>query len=78
MPLPLDGPSSIQLGISSHFPLKSLTYYLNDHFVGTSTTPTFTIDPSDVDLGAGVATLRVLITDTAYNKGEFETTLSFQ
>ncbi len=76
--LPRGTPVTLQVDVSLHYTLKSLEYFLNGEYIGNSTTNTFTFVPEDVNALSGSNTLRIVATDTAYNKGELETVIKIQ
>lgn len=50
--------------------IQEIDYYLGENYLGSNTTPSFTFIPRDTTLLTGQTTLRVVVTDTLYNKGE--------
>ncbi len=77
-PLPKDGTVNVTTSLAANYPLRKIDYYLNDNFIGSSTTNLFTFTPSDVNALVGQNTLRVVVTDEVYNKGESSVTVSVQ
>ena len=55
--------------------IRKMDYYLNDNFIGSSTTNNFSFVPSDANAIIGENTLRVVVTDEVYNKGESSATI---
>lgn len=77
-PLPQDGTVNVTTSLAVNYPLRKIDYYLNDNFIGSSTTNLFTFTPSDVNALVGQNTLRVVVTDEVYNKGESSVTIEVQ
>ncbi len=77
-PLPQNGSMNVTTSLVANYPLKKIDYYLNDNFIGSSTTNLFTFVPSDVNAIVGQNTLRVVVTDEIYNKGESSVTVNVQ
>lgn len=69
---------TVMTTISANYPLKKIDYYLNDNFIGSSTTTTFDFVPSDVNAPMGDNTLKAVVTDQVYNKGENSVTINIQ
>lgn len=68
---PKESQVPIMISVQSHYPIKQIDYYLNDRFIGTTTNPSgYTFIPSDVDATPGNNTLKAVVTDTIYNRGE--------
>lgn len=58
--------------------IRSVDYYANTIYLGTDTSSPFSFSfvPSEFDIGEGIVTIRAIATDTAYNRGESETTIT--
>jgi 1A family penicillin-binding protein len=75
---PRVSPLTVQVGVVAQFPIKSIEYSLNGEYLGSGTSTMFTFVPEDTNAPSGSNTLRIIVTDTAYNKGELETTIQLQ
>ena len=68
---PKESQVPIMISVQSHYAIKQIDYYLNDRFIGTTTNPSgYTFIPSDMDATPGNNTLKAVVTDTIYNRGE--------
>ncbi len=76
--LPQEESVTIRTSTRSIFPIKKLEWYLNDILVGTSNIESFSFIPIDSGSQKGINQVRIVVTDTAYNKGETTTTFLFQ
>jgi membrane peptidoglycan carboxypeptidase len=75
MQFPKDSTVPVIVSVASNYQLKKIDYYLNANFIGSSTTNNFSFVPSDVNAIMGDNTLRVVVTDAIYNKGESSVTI---
>lgn len=73
--LSLQNPVNLNLNLTLKSPLKKIDYYLNDQFIGTSTTNTFSFIPSDTSMTSGPNSLKIIVTDQVYNKGVLDTVI---
>jgi membrane peptidoglycan carboxypeptidase len=69
---------NVLVSFTTNYTLKKIDYYLNDNFIGSSPSNMFDFTPSDVGATSGPNTLKVVVTDTAYNKGESSVTINVQ
>lgn len=68
---PADNQVAVQITVSSNYGIKNIDYYLNDQFIGSGNNPnSFSFIPSDVGAQPGANNLRIVVTDTIYNRGE--------
>jgi hypothetical protein len=63
---------TINLSISSSFPIKRSELYVNDRYISSneSTPSTLTFIPQSIGLAPGSNTIKVIVYDNALNKGE--------
>lgn len=73
--LSLQNPITLTLNLVLKSPLKKIDYYLNDQFIGTGTTTTFSFIPSDTPMTQGPNNLKIIVTDQVYNKGVLDTVI---
>ena len=76
--LSLNATVTIQTQITSNYPIKSTNWYLNDVFIGSSTTNSFSFIPANSNGQPGVNQLKIITIDAAYNKGELTSPIIFQ
>lgn len=74
----INDPVTIQTQIVGAYPISKIDYYLNDQYIGSSSTNTFTFIPSNTTAASGSNTIKIIATDSVYNKGELDTTLTIQ
>lgn len=73
-----NNPITIQINTIVHYPIKTIDWYLNDIFIGSSTTQSFSFVPANSGAIPGINQLRIVVTDTVYNKGEITNPILFQ
>jgi len=68
------------LSYQGSHPLQKVEYYLNNYFAGSSSNGVtiFSFTPTDVGGVSGENTLRIVISDTVYNKQEITAKLYLQ
>lgn len=71
-----DSTVPVIISAATHYNIRKIDYYLNDNFIGSSSVPEFSFIPSDVNAFVGQNTLRAVVTDEVYNKGESSVTIS--
>ena len=78
MPFPKESTVPVTISVTSNYSLKKIDYYLNDNFIGSSTSTSFSFVPDDVNAIVGNNTLRAVVTDEVYNKGESSVVINIQ
>lgn len=73
-----DSPLSLITSITSKFPIKNIEWYLNDYFVGSSTGNQFSFIPKNESAVSGANNLKIIVTDSVYNRGVLETSIIFE
>ncbi|TAL48811.1 penicillin-binding protein [Patescibacteria group bacterium] len=65
-----------RVSAAGRYPLRKAEYFVNGAFVGESSVSpfSFTLNPADLDFLGENNTLRVVVTDSVYNRGEAEKT----
>jgi hypothetical protein len=76
--LSLNNPVTIQVVTTSSFSVKNYEWYLNDAFIGSSTTSTYSFIPSNSGAQPGINQLKIITTDSAYNSSEITNPIVFQ
>ncbi len=71
-------PLTIQLSLTSVYPITKLEYYLNGQYVGSGSGTSFTFIPADADAVSGNNDLKIVATDTVYNQGILDATITLQ
>jgi membrane peptidoglycan carboxypeptidase len=69
---------TIQIAVQSHYPVKNIDWYLNDNYLGSGVGNQFSFIPANSDAISGENQLKIVVTDSVYNKGEFVTPIIFQ
>jgi penicillin-binding protein 1C len=70
---------TLQVSVSAHYPISKMDYYLNGQFIGTtSNTNPFTFVPADDNATSGTNQLKIIATDSVYNTGEYDGTITVQ
>ncbi len=65
--------------ITGHYPIQKADFYLNGQFIGTSSNPaSFSFVPADVNAVSGTNQLKIIATDSVYNRGEFDGSITIQ
>lgn len=68
----------VQLEISAKYPIAKTEFFINDKLIGSTgrENPTFIINPKKIDGLSEHNILRVVVTDSVFNRGEAETDFS--
>lgn len=76
--LSLNNPVTIQIETTAHFPIKNYNWYLNDVFIGSSTTDSYSFIPANSGAQPGINQLKIITTDSVYNTNETTNPIVFQ
>lgn len=78
-PIDKNNTATIQLSVDSKYGIKNIEYYLNGQYIGSGNNPdAFNFIPDDAGATSGTNTLRVVVTDTVYNRGEATTNIEIR
>ena len=78
-PMSINSPITITPQIQATYPIQKLEYYLNGTYIGsTPSLSPFSFSPTDDSALAGSNTLKIVATDSIYNRGEYDGTITFQ
>ena len=70
---------AVQTNIMGMYSIQKVDYYLNGEFIGTSSNPnTFSFVPTDNGAVTGSNDLKIIATDSIYNRGEYDGTIMVQ
>ncbi|MDB4984509.1 MAG: putative penicillin-binding protein [Patescibacteria group bacterium] len=70
---------TVQTTVAGLYSIQKLDYYLNGEFIGTSSNPnSFSFVPADNNAVTGPNDLKVVATDSIYNRGEYSGTINIQ
>lgn len=69
---------TVQVTTQSNFPIKEFEWYLNGTYIGSSNTAQFSFIPANESYQLGVNELKIIATDSIYNRGEITHPLIFQ
>ncbi len=70
---------TLTTSITGHYSIQKVDFYLNGQFIGTSSNPnTFTFVPADSNAVSGTNQLKIIATDSVYNRGEFDGNITIQ
>lgn len=73
-----DSPLTIQVTTQSNFPIREYEWYLNGIYIGTTQSPEFSLIPINEAYQLGINELKVIATDSVYNRGEITYPLVIQ
>jgi penicillin-binding protein 1C len=76
----IDARVTLTLSVNAKYPAKKSELYVNDRYIYTNeqTPATLTFVPKDIGLTAGVNTIKVVVYDAAFNRGEATENLIIQ
>lgn len=69
---------TINVNYQTHYPIKSVDYFVNDEYLGSKSTPPFNFSfiPKDLENLSDTNEIRVILKDNIYNKAEATMTLN--
>lgn len=67
---------TVNISMTGMYPFKKMDVFVNNVFLGSTQTNTFTFTPNDIEGISETNELRVLVKDSIYNAGEAKTTFT--